>query len=109
MTRDKIIDAWDNTPYDIERRNLSVPEGSWPVGAMFASQMGRLRPCAELSGNRTPIKNLYLCNATVHFGGGLRGVNGYICYKVIAEDLGLPKMWQEKEDRIEYVLAVDEA
>ena len=96
LTRDKIIDAWDNTPYDIVRRNLSMPEGSWPVGAMFVSQMGRLRPCAELSGDRTPIKNLYLCNATQHFGGGLRGVNGYICYKVIAEDLGLPKIWEQK-------------
>ncbi len=96
LTKDKIIDAWDNTPYDIVRRNASMPEGSWPVGAMYASQMGRLRPCAELSGNRAPIKNLYLCNATQHYGGGLRGVNGYICYKVMAEDLGLPKIWEEK-------------
>ncbi|MEJ2047662.1 MAG: hypothetical protein P8X92_06715, partial [Dehalococcoidia bacterium] len=96
LTKDKIIDAWDNSPYDIVRRNASVPEGSWPVGAMFASQMGRLRPCAELSGNRAPIENLYLCNATQHYGGGLRGVNGYICYKVMAEDLGLPKIWEER-------------
>jgi beta-carotene ketolase (CrtO type) len=96
LTKDKIIDAWDNSPYDTVLRNASQPEGSWPVGAMFASQMGRLRPCAELSGNRAPIKDLYLCNATQHYGGGLRGVNGYICYKVIAEDLGLPKIWEEK-------------
>ena len=96
LTSDKIIDAWDNTPYDVVRRNLNLPEGSWSVGAMTASQMGRYRPCVELSDDRTPIRDLYLCGATQHYGGGLRAVNGYICYKVIAEDLGLPKIWEER-------------
>ena len=95
MTKANIIDAWDNSPYDTVHRNLSLLEGSWSVGAMIASQMGRWRPCAELSGDRTPIAGLYLCNATQHYGGGLRGLNGYICYKVMSEDFALPKMWEK--------------
>ena len=96
MTPDKIIDAFNNTPYDTLHRNLNMLEDSWSVGAMTASQMGRYRPNAELSGDRTPIEKLYLCGASQHYAGGLRSVNGYICYKVMAEDLGLPKMWEEK-------------
>jgi len=96
MTRDKFIDAWDNTPWDTLLRNISLIEGSWSVGAMTKSQMSRYRPCPELSGDRTPIGNLYLCGATQHYGGGLRAVNGYICYKVMTEDLGLPQIWKEK-------------
>ena len=96
MTRDKFIDAWDNSPYDTVHRNLSLLEGSWSVGAMTKSQMGRYRPCPELSGDRTPIEKLYLCGATQHYGGGLRAVNGYICYKVMTQDLGLPQIWKEK-------------
>ena len=99
MTRDNFIDAWDNSCYDTVHRNISMLEGSWSVGAMTASQMGRWRPCAELSGDRTPIGGLYLCNASQHYGGGLRGLNGYICYKVMAEDFGLPKMWETKGRR----------
>lgn len=94
LTREKFIDAWNNTPYDVVFRH--IPEGSWTVGAMIAGQMGRLRPCYELSTGRTPIKNLYLSNATQHYGGGLRGVVGYVCYKVMAQDMGLRKIWEEK-------------
>lgn len=94
LTRDKFIDVWNNTPYDVTLRH--IPEGSWTVGAMYAGQMGRLRPCYELSTGRTPIRNLYLCNATQHYGGALRGIVGYVCYKVMAQDLGLPKIWEQK-------------
>jgi beta-carotene ketolase (CrtO type) len=63
---------------------------------MISSQMGRFRPIPELSGYRLPLKNMYYSSAGAHDGGGVRGAAGYNCYKVIAEDLGLRKIWEEK-------------
>ncbi len=96
MTWDNIIGAYANTPQDVADRNINMREGSWSVGAMTASQMGRNRPCPELARYRTPIKDLYMCGAAMHYGGGFRGRNGYNCYKILAEDFGLPKVWEEK-------------
>ena len=97
------VNLWDNvisidvqTPYDIERRNLNMPEGSWAVGQMLASQMGRFRPFAEIAQYRTPIKNLYICSANMHYGGGVGRSSSYNCFKVITEDLGLEKIWEKK-------------
>ena len=95
MTKDNIIAVFDNTPYDVERRNL-VPEGHWAVGDQIASQAGRFRPTPELSGYRMPVKNMYYSSAGAHDGGGVRGCPGYNCYKVIAEGFGLRKVWEEK-------------
>ncbi len=96
MTRDKVIAVFDHTPYDVERRNINMREGNWAVGDHLASQGGRFRPIPELSGYRMPVKNMYYASAGAHDGGGVRGVPGYNCYKVIAEDFGLRKVWEEK-------------
>ena len=96
MNWDNVIAGYANTPYDVEQRNINEHEGSWVLGAQTASQMGRNRPCPELAQYRTPIENLYLCNGSQHYAGGMRGLNGYMCYKIVAEDFGLPKVWQEK-------------
>jgi len=93
---DTVIAGYANTPLDVENRNINMHEGSWVLGAQTASQMGRFRPCPELARYRTPIKNLYLCSGTQHYAGGLRGLNGYMCYKIVAEDFGLPKIWGKK-------------
>jgi phytoene dehydrogenase-like protein len=96
MTWDNVIASYCSTPYDVVKRNTNMREGSVVVGAHTASQMGRFRPCPELARYRTPIRNLYLCGASMHYGGGLRGRNGYNCYKILAEDFGLRKVWEEK-------------
>jgi phytoene dehydrogenase-like protein len=95
MTKDNIIAIFDNTPPDTEKRNM-VPEGHWAVGDQIMSQSGRFRPIPELSGYRMPVQNMYYSSAGAHDGGGVRGCPGYNCYKVIAEDFGLRKVWQEK-------------
>ena len=96
MTWDNVIAGYANTPYDVIQRNINMHEGSWVLGAHTASQMGKFRPCPELSRYRTPIKDLYLCGGSQHYGGGVHGRNGYNCYKIIAEDFGLAKVWEEK-------------
>jgi phytoene dehydrogenase-like protein len=96
MTWDNVIAIDVQTPWDTEKRNINMPEGSWAVGEMIASQMGRFRPFAEIAQYRTPIKNLYMCSANMHYGGGVGRSSSYNCFKVIAEDFGLEKIWEQK-------------
>ena len=96
MTRDNFIAVFDNTPYDVEKRNINMHEGDWDCGAQIASQSGRFRPFPELSGYRLPVKNMYYSSASAHDGAGVRGVPGYNCYKVIQQDFGLRKVWEER-------------
>ncbi len=96
MTKDNIIGVHEWTPHDVERRNINMRDGNWAVGDQIASQMGRFRPIPELSGYRMPVKNMYYSSCGAHDGGGVRGVPGYNCYKVIAADFGLRKIWEEK-------------
>ncbi|MDO8722896.1 MAG: hypothetical protein Q7J31_11855 [Syntrophales bacterium] len=49
----------------------------------------RWRPIPELAHHATPIKGLYGTGAAWHFAGGAFAAQGYTCYKVMAEDLGL--------------------
>ncbi len=96
MTKDNVIAVHDWTPYDVEKRNVNMHEGSWDCGAQIASQMGRFRPIPEMSGYKLPIKNMYYSSASAHDGAGVRGIPGYNCYKVIAADFGLRKVWEEQ-------------
>jgi phytoene dehydrogenase-like protein len=38
-------------------------------------------------GYRTPLRNLYLCGAGTHPGGGVSGANGMNAAKVVLKDL----------------------
>ena len=58
---------------------------------MIASQMGRMRPFPELAFYRLPVKNMYLASAAAHSGPGIGRGSAYNCFKVIAEDFGLPE------------------
>jgi phytoene dehydrogenase-like protein len=49
------------------------------------------RPLPELSKYRTPVKNLYLCGSSMHPGGGVTGLPGYLASKTLLEDIGLVK------------------
>jgi phytoene dehydrogenase-like protein len=59
-------------------------------------QSGRFRPLLELSSGRMPVKNLYATGAGWHPHCGAMGFQGYNIYKVMAEDFGLSKPWEEK-------------
>jgi phytoene dehydrogenase-like protein len=96
MTMDNLIGSSIATPFHVETRNVNMREGGITMGSFFASQWGRFRPTPELANYRTPIKNLYLCSSVAHPGGGIGRGSGYICFKVIAEDYALPKIWEEK-------------
>jgi len=96
MTENNVIDSYFDTCMETSKKNINYINSNVSVGAMVISQMGRFRPIPELAYYKTPIDNLFLCSATTHVGGGIRGSCGYNAYKIIAEQYGLKKQWEEK-------------
>jgi phytoene dehydrogenase-like protein len=48
--------------------------------------MFSLRPIPGYADYRMPVRNLYLCGSGAHPGGGVMGVPGYNCARVVARD-----------------------
>jgi len=89
MTPDNIIAVHLIAPDDVEQALPDMVEGGYAQGSLLASQVGRFRPIAELSGYRTPLKNVYACSSNLHSGPSIGRGSSYNCFKVIAADLGL--------------------
>jgi len=96
ISKDNLIGCYIHTPFEIAKKNVCIHGGDPYMGDGIASQLDRFRPIPELSGYRMPVKNMYLASSAASGFGGVKGASGYICYKVIAEDLGLRKVWEEK-------------
>jgi phytoene dehydrogenase-like protein len=79
----------------VVNRNIDMLEGGWVEGAMTVNQLDRFRPTPELSNYRTPVKDLYICSSNLHSGGGIGRGSSYCAYKVIAEEHGLPRFWED--------------
>jgi beta-carotene ketolase (CrtO type) len=88
MTKDNLIVDRITNPADIQDTHLDMKEGGWCEGNNSGVQNGRFRGIP--GGYRTPFKNLYQCSSGVYGGPGIGRGSSYNCYKVIAEDLGLP-------------------
>ena len=97
MTWDNVIDYTPQSPFHCARLSNMAPEGNWATIDNIPSQLGRWRPIPELARHTTPIKGLYGTGAGWHHSGGAFASQGYNCYKVIAEDLGLPLPPKAKE------------
>ena len=61
----------------------------------IAGHAGRFAPFREMCQYRMPIKNLYATGAWRQ-PPGAGCFQGYVCYRAIADDFGLPKPWEEK-------------
>jgi phytoene dehydrogenase-like protein len=96
ITWDNVIGYFNTSPYYISKvaRNYAR-HGTPSIISSAPSQMGRNRPIPELASGRMPIKNLYATGSGWHPSGGSNPFQGYIIYKVMAEDLGLRKHWEE--------------
>ena len=64
------------SPLDMEKE-FGLTEGNLNQGEMTLDQFMFMRPTISSSQYRTPIKNLYLCGAGTHPGGGLHATNGF--------------------------------
>ena len=63
------------TPLDIERQT-GLSEGNIFQGELTLEQLFFLRPVPGWAQYRTPVRNLYLCGAATHPGGGIMGASG---------------------------------
>ena len=73
--RESVIERQVLTPYDLEQR-FGLIGGNIFQGEMSLDQLFSFRPSPELSGYRTPVKDLYLCGSGTHPGGGVMGIPG---------------------------------
>jgi phytoene dehydrogenase-like protein len=77
------------TPADIERERPDMAEGGYSAGATIASQLGRFRPVAGISGYKLLLDNLYNCSSNLHSGPGIGRGSSWNCFQEIARDLAL--------------------
>jgi phytoene dehydrogenase-like protein len=73
------------TPKDIEDR-FGLIGGNIMQGEVVPDQLFSFRPIPFYGDYRTPVRNLYLCGAGTHPGGGVMGVNGRNASTVIVKD-----------------------
>lgn len=72
-------------PKDMEDR-FGLLGGNIMQGELTPDQLFSFRPVPGYGDYRTPIKNLYLCGAGTHPGGGVMGVTGRNAAGVVAKD-----------------------
>ncbi len=96
MTWDNIIGVHFNSPIETLMRNSAMPEGCWSQISESAPQGDQMRPIPELARYQMPVENVYMCSVSTHPKGLMCGVSGYNCYKIIADDYNLRKIWEEK-------------
>jgi len=80
------------TPADLESI-YGLPEGNIYHGEQTLDQLFFMRPVPGWSRYRSPIRNLYLCGAGTHPGGGVSGAPGHNAARAILQD------WKKGEIR----------
>jgi phytoene dehydrogenase-like protein len=74
--RNSVIARQILTPVDLER-TFNLTGGNIFQGAMGLNKLFMFRPAPGFAGYRTPVKNLWLCGAAAHPGGGVMGAPGW--------------------------------
>jgi phytoene dehydrogenase-like protein len=75
------------SPPDLERI-FALRGGNIFHGAMSLDRLGFMRPLPGCARYRTPIRNLYLCGAGTHPGGGVMGACGRNAAGEVIRELG---------------------
>ena len=73
--KNSVIDRQVLSPVDLERI-FNLTGGNIFQGAMNVNNLYAFRPAVGYAGYATPVKNLYLCGAAAHPGGGVMGAAG---------------------------------
>jgi len=98
MTWDNVIGYMALTPLDASNLRNMYPKGNMGSNVDNApGQLGRFRPIPDLARHKVPgISQLYATSAAWAPSLGGSAWQGYNCYKVISEDLGLLQPWKDK-------------
>ena len=70
------------TPWDLEQE-YGLTEGNIFHGELSLEQLLYLRPAAGWAKYKTPVRNLWMCAAGTHPGGGIMGASGELAAKSI--------------------------
>jgi phytoene dehydrogenase-like protein len=73
------------TPWDLEQE-FGLTEGNIFQGELTLDQLFFLRPVPGWAKYRTPIKNLYMCGACTHPGGGVMAASGRLAAMEVLKD-----------------------
>jgi phytoene dehydrogenase-like protein len=87
--QDAIVGRHVITPLDLER-DYGLAGGNIFQGAQVLPQLFAHRPLPGWSRYRMPVRNLYLCGAGAHPGGGVTGAPGHNAAKEVIADLADP-------------------
>ena len=74
------------SPLDLEQE-YGLTGGNIFQGEMTLDQLFFMRPLPECARYRTPVKDLYMCGAATHPGGGVMGASGHNAAREILRDL----------------------
>ena len=94
MTRANVIEDFHYTPLD-QQIEMALEEGDFCNGAVRPDQSNWMKPFPEAAHYRMEIKGLYMCGPCMFPGGGISAATGYNAYKIIAQDYGLKKIWED--------------
>jgi len=83
--KDIILHRQVVTPWDLEQE-FGLTEGNIFQGELTLDQLFFLRPVVGWAKYRTPIKNLYMCGACTHPGGGVMAASGRLAALEILKD-----------------------
>jgi phytoene dehydrogenase-like protein len=84
--KDIILHRQVVTPWDLEQE-FGLTEGNIFQGELTLDQLFFLRPVPGWAKYRTPIKNLYMCGACTHPGGGVMAASGRLAALEILKDM----------------------
>jgi phytoene dehydrogenase-like protein len=84
--RQSVIARQVLSPVDLEQR-FGLTGGNIMQGVMSLSSLSFMRPVPGYADYRTPVRNLYLCGAATHPGGGVMGACGYNAAREILRDI----------------------
>lgn len=96
ITRDKIYGMAIEGPRALAGISRSYYHGNWNAADFMLDQFAPARPTPNLAAGRMPVKGLYATGMCFQQGGWAGAWNGYSLYKIMAEDLGLAKPWEDK-------------
>lgn len=77
------------TPADIQRE-FRITGGHWHHGELVLDQFLMLRPVPGAAQYATPVRDLYLCGAGCHPGGGVMGSAGYNAAQAVLQGARTP-------------------
>lgn len=81
-----ILQCQTLSPRDLEEI-YGLPEGHVFHGEMSLNQLFVMRPLLGNADYRTPIRDLYLCGAGTHPGGGVSGIPGHNAAREVLRDV----------------------